>query len=63
MKAANDPLADLSVAVDHAAMNGNHWTYAEWEENTVEKIVTMGLSAPAEHRADYLRVQIRAAVR
>jgi len=40
-----------------------HWTYVEWEENTVDKIVTMGLSAPEEHRADYLRVQIKAAVR
>nr|WP_294811225.1 hypothetical protein [uncultured Sphingomonas sp.] len=44
-------------------MNGDHWTYAEWEENTVDKIVTKGLSAPEEHRADYLRVQIKAAVR
>ena len=44
-------------------MSSDHWTYAEWEENTVEKIVIMGLSAPEEHRADYLRVQIRAAVR
>lgn len=44
-------------------MKSDHWTYVEWEENTIEKIVTNGLSAPEEHRADYLRVQIRAAVR
>ncbi|HKD23562.1 MAG TPA: hypothetical protein VKB71_16210 [Rhizomicrobium sp.] len=42
--------------------DGHHWTYSEWLENTVEKIVRMGLSAPEEHRADYLRVQIRDAL-
>jgi hypothetical protein len=44
-------------------MDSDHWTYAEWEANTVEKIVIMGLNAPDEHRADYLRVQITAVVR
>ncbi|HEX8412916.1 MAG TPA: hypothetical protein VF637_03400 [Sphingomicrobium sp.] len=44
-------------------MDGHHWTYAEWEEETVEKIATVGSTAPEEHRADYLRVQVRSAVR
>ena len=43
-------------------MSGEHWTYEEWAENTVEKIVTMGLAAPAEHRADWLRLQIGLAI-
>lgn len=44
-------------------MDGNYWTYAEWEVNTIDKIVKVGLSAPEEHREDYLRCQIKAAVR
>ena len=43
--------------------NGQHWTYAEWIKHTVDKIVKMGLAAPQEHRADYLRVQIESALR
>ncbi|UKK85075.1 hypothetical protein L7H23_02900 [Sphingopyxis sp. BSN-002] len=43
-------------------MSADHWTYSEWEENTVEKIVTTGLSVPDVHRADYLRVQIKLAI-
>jgi hypothetical protein len=42
--------------------DGHYWTYREWRKHTVEKIVTLGLSAPEEHRADYLRVQIEAAI-
>ena len=41
----------------------HYWTYSEWLKHTVEKIVVMGLSAPEEHRADYLRVQIELAIR
>lgn len=42
--------------------DAHHWTYSEWLENTVEKIVRTGLSAPEDVRADYLRVQIRGAL-
>ncbi len=37
-------------------------TFAEWVENTVRKIVVLGLAAPEEDRADYLEVQIRSAI-
>jgi hypothetical protein len=43
--------------------DGHHWTYTEWVHRTVEKIVSLGLHLPPEHRADYLRVQIEAAIR
>ena len=43
-------------------MSGEHWTYDAWATNTVEKIVTMGLAAPEEYRADWLRVQIGSAI-
>jgi len=41
-----------------AAMNDGHWTYDQWATHTIEKIVTMGLMLPEEHRADWLRLQI-----
>lgn len=44
-------------------MSGEHWTFEEWEKATVGKIVGTSLDAPEEHRADYLRVQIRLAIR
>jgi hypothetical protein len=44
-------------------MTSEYWTYKEWEHNTVEKIVTMGLAVPQEDRADYLRVQISQAIK
>ncbi|NMN89130.1 MULTISPECIES: hypothetical protein [unclassified Novosphingobium] len=44
-------------------MSKNHWTYQEWEDATVEKIATLGAVAPDEHRVDYLRVQVRSAIR
>lgn len=43
-------------------MSGEYWTYDEWAENTIEKIVTLGLAAPEEHRADWLRPQIGLAI-
>ena len=43
-------------------MSGEHWTYKEWAANTVEKIVVVGLEAPEEHRADWLRLQIGFAI-
>ncbi|HZF46402.1 MAG TPA: hypothetical protein VEZ26_08705 [Sphingomonadaceae bacterium] len=39
-----------------------HFTYNEWAKHTVEKIVSMGLPLPEEHRADYFRVQITQAL-
>jgi hypothetical protein len=35
--------------------DAHHWTYSEWLKHTVDKIVTLGLQAPAEHREAYLR--------
>lgn len=43
-------------------MSGEHWTDNEWADNTVEKIVTMGLALPEKHRADWLRVKISSAI-
>lgn len=43
-------------------MIGEHWTFAEWEQATIERIVAMGLAAPIEHRADYLHLQIGLAI-
>lgn len=40
-----------------------YWTFTEWEKETIEKIVVMGLSVPEPKRPDYLRVQIHAAIR
>lgn len=38
------------------------WSFRERLAATVNKIVVLGLSAPEEHREDYLRVQIEAAI-
>lgn len=43
-------------------MHDGHWTYREWVEATVPKIVGLGLATPAENQAEYLNVQIRAAI-
>jgi hypothetical protein len=40
----------------------HRWTFSEWLTETVNKIVMLGLSAPEEHRKEYLRVQIEAAI-
>ena len=42
--------------------DAHYFTYSEWLDHTVNKIVTLGLSAPEEHRADYLRIQIQSAI-
>jgi hypothetical protein len=39
-----------------------YWTYAEWLEATVRKIVAVGLSAPEKDRADWFDLQIRLAI-
>jgi hypothetical protein len=44
-------------------VSDGYWTYSEWLRHTIDKIVVLGLSAPEEHREDYLRVQIELAIR
>jgi len=39
-----------------------YWTFSEWVEATVGKIVRVADSASAKDRADWLDVQIRAAI-
>ena len=64
-------LADLQPALATApphkevvtGMNdSHHWTYSEWLKHTVDKIVTVGLSAPQEHREHWFRIQIESAI-
>lgn len=57
------PVVDLRQDSHDAQMNGDYWTYAEWQVHTIDKIVKIGLSAPEEDREDYLRCQIEEAVR
>ena len=44
------------------SVSGHHWTYVEWEANTVAKIVEGTVAAPDEHRRDWLIVQVRLAI-
>jgi hypothetical protein len=37
--------------------------FAEWINFEAARIVRMGLLAPEEHRADYMKVQIQAALK
>jgi len=37
--------------------------FAEWMDFEAKRIVAMGLRAPEEHRADYMIVQIQAALK
>ena len=37
-------------------------TFADWMEFEATRIVSMGLRLPEEHRADYIKVQIQAAL-
>jgi hypothetical protein len=37
-------------------------TFAEWIPFEAERIVTLGLMAPIEHRSDYMRIQIESAL-
>ncbi|MDH2386150.1 hypothetical protein [Bradyrhizobium sp. CER78] len=37
--------------------------FGEWIDVEADRIVRMGLLAPAEHREDYMKVQIQAALR
>ena len=43
-------------------MNDHALTFAEWIAFEANRIVEVGLLAPDEHRADYMRVQIEAAL-
>jgi hypothetical protein len=36
--------------------------FSEWIKFEAERIVGMGLPLPGEHRADYIRIQIEAAL-
>ena len=49
------------VAKKHMAEKSE--TFAEWIDFEAVRIVRMGLLAPQEHQADYMRVQIRVALR
>jgi hypothetical protein len=37
-------------------------TFAEWRNHRVERFVALALTAPEEHRADYMRVQAKSLV-
>jgi hypothetical protein len=37
-------------------------TFAEWRNRRVERFVELALTAPEEHRADYMRVQAKSLV-
>ncbi|MCX5512897.1 hypothetical protein C3941_02590 [Kaistia algarum] len=43
-------------------MIDGYWTFSEWAQHTVDKITAVGLAASEEDRADYMRVQIMAAI-
>jgi len=43
-------------------MSDDLLTFAEWIPFEAERIVRMGLLAPEEHRASYMRIQIEAAL-
>lgn len=38
-------------------------SFAEWIAFEADRIVMMGLQSPEDHRADYMRLQIEAALR
>jgi hypothetical protein len=38
-------------------------TFAEWIDFEATRIVSMGLRLPEEHRADYIKIQIQAALK
>jgi hypothetical protein len=43
-------------------MDDGYWTYKEWLEHTVAKIVAVAMAVREEDRAGWLDVQIRAAI-
>jgi hypothetical protein len=51
------------VERESAMTDPHYWTFEEWLAETVSRIVTNGLNAPATDREGYLRVQIEAAIR
>jgi hypothetical protein len=52
-----------TIGMTPMAKRLHYFTFSEWLAHTVNKIVTLSLSAPEEHREDYMRVQIEAAIR
>jgi hypothetical protein len=44
-------------------MNEKPMSFAQWITFEAERIVRMGLLAPQEHQADYMRIQIQIALR
>jgi hypothetical protein len=38
-------------------------TFAQWLEMRADRLVRLGLSAPEEHREDYMKVQARSLAR
>ena len=44
-------------------MTDRQLTFAEWIPFEANRIVELGLQASKQHRADYMRVQIEAALR
>jgi len=42
---------------------GTQMTFADWIDFEATRIVSMGLRLPEEHRADYIKVQIQAALK
>ena len=38
------------------------WTFRQWAELESDRITELGLAAPAEHRADWFKAQIRLAI-
>jgi hypothetical protein len=51
------------MALDLNCMAHHELTFAEWITFEANRIVELGLLAPEQHRADYMRVQIEAALR
>jgi hypothetical protein len=43
-------------------MGENPLTFSEWINFEADRVVRMGLRVPPEHQADYMRVQIVAAL-
>jgi hypothetical protein len=44
-------------------MSEEKLTFSEWIKFEADRIVRLGLLAPEQHRADYMRLQIEAALR
>jgi hypothetical protein len=45
------------------ANDAHYWTYAEWEQETIAKIVRVAMAVPESDREGWLQVQIEVAIR